>query len=109
MHRCRKLLDSDFFSRCQAKGLLPQPAQKWNLGSVAYIFLFVQMRLTIKTGAGGKGVYGNLKGGADAISGVERICAWLMDPIACPSSWQTLLDIRAQNPHYGVDVPPVAA
>ena len=87
LHRSRKLFEVDFFARCQVKGYLPPAAQKWNLGSLAYFYLFTQQRLTIKNGAGGAHVYGNLKDGADAIAEVERICDWLMDPIACPTTW----------------------
>jgi len=53
-------------------------------------------------------VYGNLKDGADAIAEIERICDWLMDPVACPTSWPILLTIRAENPMYG-QVPPATA
>merc|ERR1712226_76483 len=88
-HTTRKLFDVDFFARCQAKGLLPPAAQKWNLGSLAYFILFTQQRLTVKTGLGGKELYGNLKEGTEATNEIERICDWLMDPIACPTTWGT--------------------
>ena len=39
-HRCRKLLEVDFFSRCAAKGLLPSAAHKWNLGSLAWFLVY---------------------------------------------------------------------
>lgn len=106
--QCRKLLEKDFFARCEAKGLLPPSAQKWNLGSLAYFLLFIMQRLQVKRGASGQDVYGNLKDGSDAIAEVERICAWLMDPIACPTTWPVLLTIRQENPHYGVAPPAVA-
>ena len=62
----------------------------------------------MKIGAGGRECYGNLKDGADAIGEVESICAWLMDPIACPTTWPILLTIRQENPHYGAAPPTVA-
>jgi len=105
----RKLFEVDFFSRCQAKGFLPRSAHRWNLGTLAYFILFTQQRLTIKTSVGGHGVYGNLKDGADAVEEIERICAWLMDPIACPTTWQVLLTIRQQNPMYGSGTPAAVA
>ena len=108
LRRSRKLLETDFFARAEAKGLLPPSAQKWNLGSLSFFILFVDQRLKVKTGAGGRDVYGNLKDGADAIAEVESICEWLMDPIACPTTWHVLLTIRQQNPHYGVAPPAVA-
>jgi len=104
----RKLLETDFFARAEAKGLLPPAAQKWNLGSLAFFIFFVDQRLKVKTGTGGRDVYGNLKDGADSIAEVESICEWLMDPIACPTTWHVLLTIRQQNPHYGVAPPAVA-
>ena len=107
--RCRKLFEVDFFSRAAAKGLLPPAAHKWNLGALAYFILFTQQRLTIKTGAGGSEVYGNLKDGADAIHEIERICDWLMDPIACPTSWPVLLKIRTENPLYAQTRQPTTA
>jgi len=106
---CRKLFEVDFFSRAAAKGLLPPAAHKWNLGALAYFILFTQQRLTIKTGAGGSEVYGNLKDGADAIHEIERICDWLMDPIACPTSWPVLLKIRTENPLYAQTRQPTTA
>ena len=108
LRRSRKLLDVDFFARAEAKGLLPPAAQKWNLGSLAFFLLFIDQRFKVKTGTGGREVYGNLKDGADAIAEVEQICAWLMDPVACTTTWPTLLTIRQQNPHYGVAPPAVA-
>ena len=101
LRRSRKLFEVDFFSRCAVKGLLPASGHKWNLGALAYFFLFIKVRLTIRP------TYGSLKDGADAISEVERICAWLMDPIACPTTWPILLKIRTENPHYGVAPPAV--
>lgn len=105
---CRKLFEVDFFARAAAKGLLPPSAHKWNLGSLAYFILFAQQRLTIKRGAANRDVYGNLKDGADALVEIERICDWLMNPIACPTTWPVLLTIRRENPMYGGQ-PPVAA
>ena len=37
----------------------------------------------------------------DAVFEIECICTWLMDPVACPTTWKPLLDIRQENPHYG--------
>jgi len=105
----RKLLQVDFFSRAAAKGLLPRAAQKWNLGSLAYFLLFTKARLTIKSSAAGREVYGNLKDGADAIREIENICEWLMDPVACPTTWPVLLTIREQNPMYGTTHQPAVA
>ena len=51
---------------------------------------------------------GNLKDGIDAATEVERICDWLMEPLACPTTWPTLLTIRTQNPQYGTDAQPAA-
>ena len=99
-HRCRKLLQTDFFSRAAAAGLLPSAAHKWNLGALAYFVLFTQARLTIKKAVGGLEVYGNLKDSHDALAELERIQDWLMDPIACPTSWPVLLKIRDENPQY---------
>lgn len=79
------------------------------MGSLAYFTLYINSRLTIKTSAGGGKCYGNLKDGADAIAEIERICAWLMDPLACPTTWPVLLKIREQNPFYGGDTPPTVA
>ena len=59
------------------------------------------LALVLKQGTSGKDVYGDLKDGNDAISEVELICNWLMDPIACPTTWPVLLVIRQENPHYG--------
>ncbi len=64
-------------------------------------------RLKIKTGASGRAVYGNLKDGDDALVEIERIQEWLMDPIACPTTWRTLLTIRNENPMFGTGVAPV--
>lgn len=105
----RKLFQVDFFSRMQAKGVLQPAAQRWNLGSLAYFTLYTNARLTIKTSAGGRACYGNLKDGADAIAEIERICAWLMDPVECPTTWPVLLQIREQNPLYGQGTPPTVA
>ena len=66
-----------------------------------------QARLTISVGAGGTDQYGTLSS-ADATSQHERVCAWLMDPIACPTTWPTLIRIRGENPHYGTNVPAAA-
>ena len=66
------------------------------------------MRLTIKRGMGNTFVYGNMKDGNDGLAEVERVCAWLMDPMACPTKWPTLLTIRTQNPNYGQGAPPTA-
>jgi hypothetical protein len=53
---------------------------------------------------------GNLKDGADAVAEINNVCAWLMDPTACPTTWPTLIAIRDQNPLYGSpDVQPVVA
>lgn len=104
----RKLFTTDFFSRVLAKGLLPEAACHWNLGSFAYFCLFADARLTIKQSTAGHAVYGNLKDGADAMIEVERICDWLMDPVACPTTFPILLTIRQQNPLYG-NVPAAAA
>lgn len=73
--RVRKLFEVDFFARCQAKGFLPRTAHRWNLGSLAYFILFTQQRLTIKAGAGGSEVYGNLKDTSSLAlrSSVERL------------------------------------
>ena len=40
MHRCRKLLEVDFFARCVSKGLLSLSARKWNLGSLAWFLVY---------------------------------------------------------------------
>jgi hypothetical protein len=61
----------------------------------------VDERLQIKTTSGGKDVYGNLKDDVDASNSLERIQDWLMDPVACPTTWATLLSIRRENPQYG--------
>ena len=98
--RSRKLLDTDFFARCAAKGLLPRSAQRWNLGSLAYFFTFATHRLTIRRGADGSDVYGNLKDDG-ALAEVEHVCEWLMDEHACPTTWPALLAIRRENPMYG--------
>ena len=45
-------------------------------------------------------MYGNMNDGNNAISEIERICDWLMDPVACPTKWQVLLTMRANNPSY---------
>jgi len=71
--------------------------------------LLTKARLTIKTSTAGKEVYGNLKDGADAIAEIERICEWLMDPVACPTTWPLLLTIRQQNPMYGATHTPAVA
>lgn len=104
----RKLLQTDFFSRCADKDILPQAAHKWNLGSLAFFLLFTGQRLKMRRGVGGSLAYGNLKDDSTAISEVEKICEWLMDPVACPTTWQPLLTIRNENPHYGVAQPTVA-
>ena len=31
---------------------------------------------------------------------MNNICAWLMDPLACPTDWDVLLSIRNANPLY---------
>jgi len=106
--RSRKLLQTDFFSRCADKGMLPQAAHKWNLGSLAFFVLFTNQRLKMRRGASGSPAYGNLKDDHTAIYEVEKICDWLMDSVACPTTWQPLLTIRNENPHYGVAQPTVA-
>lgn len=108
--RARKLLENDFFQRCQAKGLLPAAShKKWNLGSLAFFVLFTQARLTIKQAVGGSATYGNVKDDSGVGSELERICDWLMNPVACATTWQPLLTIRAQNPHYGTQHPPATS
>ena len=101
--RCRKLLDNDFFQRCAAKKLLPAGAHRWNLGSLAYFFLFAQHRLTIQRGADNSDIYGKLNDDG-ALAEVEHICDWLMDEHKCPTTWATLLAIRRENPLYGQQV-----
>jgi len=52
----------------------------------------------------------NLKDGADVVAEVNNVCAWLMDPTACPTTWPTLIAICDQNLLYGsTDVQPVVA
>ena len=108
-HEGEQLLEVDFFSRVKAKGWLTDAAAHWNLGSLAYFLMYINARLTMKQGAGGASVYGNLKDGASAMFEVERICAWLMDPIACATTWPVLLAIRAKNPMYNTGTPPTIA
>ena len=98
----RKLLEVDFFVRSK----LPSNARKWNLASLAAFLLFTRARLTLKTSPGGTTVYGNLKDGTDAANEIETICDWLMDPIACPTTWPILLTIRNQNQLYGTSRTP---
>ena len=61
--------------------------------------------MTITAGVGGALGYGNLKDNAGALSEIERIKDWLMDPQACPTTWPTLLNIRAENPLSGQGTP----
>ena len=44
-----------------------------------------------------------------ATDAINTICAWLIDPIACPTEWNVLLTIRNDNPLYGGDTPPTVA
>ena len=37
----------------------------------------------------------------DVANCVEKICDWLMDPVACPTTWPALHAIRRENPLYG--------
>ena len=64
----------------------------WNLGTLSYFFLFTKERLTMKQSAGGATVYGSMKDSHDALHEIEQIQAWLMDPVACPTTWATLLN-----------------
>lgn len=101
----RKLLEVDFFARSK----LPTAARHWILASLATFILFAHSRFTIKTSPGGNPVYGNLKDGNDATLEIENICTWLMDPVACPTTWAPLLAIRNANPLYGTTAQPTVA
>lgn len=53
---------------------------------------------------------GNNKDAVDAVAEINNVMAWLMDPVAFPTKWNTLLTIRNQNPLYGSpEVRPVVA
>ena len=67
-----------------------------------------QTRLSIRVGAGGTDTYGTIAN-SSAFTEIEHIQEWLMDPVACPTEWPTLLRIRAENPNFGNNVPAAAA
>ena len=58
-------------------------------------------RLRIRRTADGKPVYGHMRDDIDVANCVEKICDWLMDPVACPTTWPALHAIRRENPLYG--------
>lgn len=105
---CRKLFEVDFFARCVAKGLLPLSARKWNLASLAWFLVYTHARLFIVRRADGSETYGKLRDD-NVLNEIERVCEWLMDPIACPTTWPVLLKIRSENTNYGVSAIPVVA
>ena len=67
---------------CVCQGL-PTGACRWNLGSLAYFILWLQAVTTLRQPQGRR-------------------------PMACPATWPTLVQIRQENPHYGVAPPAVS-
>ena len=55
--------------------------------------------LTMSKGPNGKYLYSEFDNNKD-MTELEDIQAWLMDPILCPTSWPTLLQIRRDNHNY---------
>jgi hypothetical protein len=74
----------------------------------AFFVLFTNQRLKMRRGPSGSLADGNLKDDHTAIYEVEKTCDWLMDSVACPTTWQPLLAIRNETAHDGVAQPTVA-
>ena len=64
----------------------PRPAsQVWNAGSLAYFCVYINSRLTIKTGLNGKSSYGNMKDVTAALSAPPRCTTTTPLPAISPS------------------------
>lgn len=83
--RARGLFETSLFGRLK---LSERP--KINLGFLSYVIYAIETKLTFRTGAMGKMLYGNMQGGDD-MAELESIQAWLMDPVQCPTVWGIMI------------------
>lgn len=73
--------------------------RRLNLGKLSTDIETINTRLAIRKNHTGTYFYPEFDNCKD-MSELENIQAWLMDPIACPTTWPTLLRIRTDNPNY---------
>ena len=85
----------------QLKLRIPEGGRRLTLNNLSFIHVGLCARLTVQRKEDGSVDYGALDERVYTQDKFEVIQSWLMNPDECPTTWDELLRIRAENPNYG--------